>query len=43
MNRRFLLKGTVLVAASAILAGCAQTEGADIVDIASSDDRFLGF
>lgn len=40
MNRRFLLKGTALVAASAILAGCAQTEGADIVDIASSDDRF---
>ncbi|MEO0752044.1 MAG: fasciclin domain-containing protein [Pseudomonadota bacterium] len=40
MNRRFLLQGSVLLAATSVIAGCAQTEGADIVDIASSDSRF---
>ncbi|MEL6737066.1 MAG: hypothetical protein AAFO98_14580, partial [Pseudomonadota bacterium] len=34
MNRRFLLQGSVLLAATSVIAGCAQTEGADIVDLA---------
>lgn len=40
MQRRFVLKGGLVLAALGV-AGCAQQEeGADIVDIASSDGRF---
>ncbi|MEM9846233.1 MAG: fasciclin domain-containing protein [Pseudomonadota bacterium] len=39
MQRRFILKSGLALAALGV-AGCAQQEGSDIVDIAAADGRF---